>query len=1158
MGVVLLALLLAAAYGYWHFTNDARIRLKATEYLEGLTGADVRIADASFSLFGETRLKGVTVRFGAGGGGSFFHAPLVYLRHRPAALLGGRLEPMEIVCPAPEFRVEYDPNAPEGYLEALTALLARRDEDLGPLPGTLPAVRVRDASLEFHRPNGARNAAPVARWRLSLAGSVEGDQYVLRLEERADGPHPHDVSGDPMSGLVRLDLPTGEYRVVGALPDIREFDEALPETYRQWLDRYGIRGGLGVEIRSGREGDPNRYLVRLEDVSVQLPSDQGGLTLQNVTGTLGLREDGITLEDVRGTIPQGEQAGSFRIRGTYAGYGPEAPCAIDIDVQGVSLPRAEAISGRLSDLVAYIRGRYDPRGVLDASMTIERDEDGHVTPRGSIQPRGMSAQSMWFPYRLDDLRGSVAVDADGVRLEGLRGRHGPATIRIDGYLRGPGGRNYQVTVRAEDVPLDQDVYVGLKNDSRQAAWRALDPAGHANAVVVITCAGPGEPEKVAVRLELDGRAEMTYRGFPYRVEGLEGTVEIDDAGVRILSVRGRQGPMTCTVSGELDELGGPEQDIDLSIEAERLPFDDRLLDALWERPAEVLRALQPSGFAERVDVRIAQRQGREIDYEVHVALADAGFAFQPAPWPVTDVSGEVTIRPDRVLVENLRGRHGSTPVRVGGQVLLDGDQHALDLIVEADNLPLDEQARVVLPAHLGRLWQTLSPAGTADVVIKLRQRTGGDQADDRYEAVIRPRGVELTPPGDKRAIGGITGEVVATPGRIEIRSLESIDGDARAHLSGTVYLDGEAVRALLDVTAERLGVDTELLDSLPAELAPLAARFEPGGELDLRLEGLRIVTAPRAATRPARTSAATTQTGGSGGSVHWTIQSGRLTGRDVVVDLGFGRKVIFGTVEGSGGAEEEGLAFDAEVLLERVRIDERVITDLRAHLRKLADQPVIECRDLTARAYGGRLDGSAQIALDDPLEYGLSLSVDGLRLEDLRPGDDAEWAAETRGLLGGRIDLVARAGDPDTRHAQGLLRISDARIFRLPVLMGLLHVVYLTLPGDAAFSGGRVAYRLEGDTLVFEEIVLSGRGLSVLASGTLDIKTERLDVYFLAGPPGRLTGIASLDELLEGILRELVEIRVTGTLSKPRMQTLPFRSIERALRELLGPSTAGM
>jgi len=59
VGVVVLALLIGLVYGYWYLTNDRRIRAEAQQYLHELTGAEVRVDRARFSLFGGIRLHGV-------------------------------------------------------------------------------------------------------------------------------------------------------------------------------------------------------------------------------------------------------------------------------------------------------------------------------------------------------------------------------------------------------------------------------------------------------------------------------------------------------------------------------------------------------------------------------------------------------------------------------------------------------------------------------------------------------------------------------------------------------------------------------------------------------------------------------------------------------------------------------------------------------------------------------------------------------------------------------------------------------------------------------------------------------------------------------------------------------------------------------------------
>jgi len=121
-------------------------------------------------------------------------------------------------------------------------------------------------------------------------------------------------------------------------------------------------------------------------------------------------------------------------------------------------------------------------------------------------------------------------------------------------------------------------------------------------------------------------------------------------------------------------------------------------------------------------------------------------------------------------------------------------------------------------------------------------------------------------------------------------------------------------------------------------------------------------------------------------------------------------------------------------------------------------------------------------------------------------------------------------------------------------MLGLLNIVSLSLPTDSAFTDGYITYHLRRDTLLFREIHLSGSALSLVGSGRMDMKTEKLDLVFLAGPPGRVPRISALaEELLAGLGRELMEMRVTGTLSNPQTKTVPLRVLDAVIRRLLSP-----
>ena len=126
---------------------------------------------------------------------------------------------------------------------------------------------------------------------------------------------------------------------------------------------------------------------------------------------------------------------------------------------------------------------------------------------------------------------------------------------------------------------------------------------------------------------------------------------------------------------------------------------------------------------------------------------------------------------------------------------------------------------------------------------------------------------------------------------------------------------------------------------------------------------------------------------------------------------------------------------------------------------------------------------------------------------------------------------------------------------RLPILLDLLTVVYLSVPGSAAFTEGEFAYHLRGDKLVFNEIYLRGPTLSLVGSGSMSMETKELKLYFPIDPLGELPRLSGLaDELLTGILRQLSEVEVTGTLARPKTRTRTLGSLEDAIRKLMAPN----
>jgi len=1155
-GVVILALLLATVYGYWYQTNDRQVRRKAETYLRNLIGGRVKIHEARFRFFGGIELQRVRLYMpNDRGPGPFFRAEKVLMRHHPWELLvAGRIKPTEIICIEPTVTLEYETRSGNYRLGRLFRPGRRQDNSSAPNWRELLApIRVRSGKLVVVDVDGDLRQ-PVGELPVEMSMARRGeDKYVITFEK--SGP----AGRQPMQGEVVIDMKTGKMVQGSGLVALTMLDKALPRRYRRWRQQYHLTGEVRLERTSDNETGGGVLNAELDDVSMRLPAEQGGLQVLKVRGRLRFDADGVTLEGISGQLPQAGDA-RLEMSGRYEGYTPTSPYEVDLRIRGMTIPDKGRTTGKLAETLESIRSLYQPEGRMDVSVGFSRGEDGKILYEGTAEPQGMSLLFKHFPYRVENVRGTIAFKPGRIKLMGLTARRGGGRFDISGEVaREAGRRTFDVTVKVTDGTFDEALLRAIP-DKYKLFLEAVSPQGRASAEVRVRRGAQDTGEQVDVHLKLTGRGSIEYGRFPYRIEGLTGDVYISSSGmVRIESVRGRRGKATCTIDGEIRHLGTGRPEVELTIEGKAVPLDRVLAGAVGKTGHAALEALQPNGAAEKFSAKVWKTpDAPHVDYRVVATLKDVDLRLKAFPYKVSKAAGVVTILPGRAIFENLRGVHGKTAIAASGQVHLGGDEFGLDVQVNATGVPLDKDFQDALPANFKEVWGRLQPVGFADMSLSLRRNLPEDPGTD-YKFVLKPRGMAIKYSEFPYPFRGITGRIVATPGKVLLEKLAARSGRMTGTLQGVFFTDKDTRRAELTVTGAGIPIDEELLNALPEEFAPLAARFAPGGTCDINLKSLRFVR-PNVSRRP---EGAPKEADKTPPPVAWEV-IGSVSVHDATVDIGFDKKTMTGKVEGAARRDAKGLGLNAGVALDSVVMGKHRVTDLRGELVKSPASSMVRLDKLSAKYHGGMLAGFAQIELRQPLRYGINLTVDRIRLEELfasEGGDVAKQKPKVTGLLDGRIELMETAGKVATRQAAGALRISEAKLYKLPVLLDLLTVVFLSLPEQAAFQEGEFIYHLRGEKLVLDEIYLRGKPnpvtgaqLALIGSGTMDMKTKKLKLTFLADPLGRLPRLGGpLEEGLTQILREIMEIEVTGTLTEPKTRTRSLRGLEEAIRKLLNP-----
>ena len=232
IGLGAFAFLVLLAYGYWSVTNDARTQEQVAGYLSRLTGGQVKIDHARFSLFGGIRVRNLRLFLEDDDEVPYFQAPQVLLSHRPSGLLRGRIEPTEIVCVRPRVRLVEDVLTKKLNVEKMFPL-ARHAGGLGS-GARLPAIRLREGKLEYLDLVDGQlmqvGGGPLP-WAVTLLPGPEGKAYQLSFASQEGA----------ISGTGVIDTGTGATHISGSI-GLKGLDKALPRKYRKWKQHYKLDG----------------------------------------------------------------------------------------------------------------------------------------------------------------------------------------------------------------------------------------------------------------------------------------------------------------------------------------------------------------------------------------------------------------------------------------------------------------------------------------------------------------------------------------------------------------------------------------------------------------------------------------------------------------------------------------------------------------------------------------------------------------------------------------------------------------------------------------------------------------------------------------------------------------------------------------------------
>jgi hypothetical protein len=810
-----------------------------------------------------------------------------------------------------------------------------------------------------------------------------------------------------------------------------------------------------------------------------------------------------------------------------------------------------------------------------------------------------------LPEPLSDVSATVLLNAKRVFVQSLRGTYGRAGVSLAcdraGWARSaPLALSAQVT----GLMMDERLQAALP-ESLARVWRRFEPVGMIDAQLRLTFDGQAwSPHVVATCRDLS----LTDNDkFPYRLRQATGVVrytpssaaEPDRLQMDLTAVGGgrpvrvaadlthvvrTEGEGEAVASGlasdgvtiDLDRRatgyrGVLERSTDdrpaphpigwVEISGTDIPLHEQLVAAIPEsgNAQALVRSLNAHGaidFLFRVEWKTRSQPRAERSQDI--VLKDCTIQFDKFRYRLSHVHGRVTERSGQWILHGIQGRGGGdlATMKCRGRATPKGAGHVFDLVFDATSLPLDDHLRDALPRGVQQAWQELQPHGRVNFAAHVVHETG--QAEPAIELTLEPceRSVSIQPLKFPYRLEEVDGVAQFQADRVDIANLRAVHDRVECSAAAGTWqptADGGWQLDLRGVNIDRVAPhrDRALLAALPPTVRRIMERLQPVGTFDVHNSSVTFAKSPQSNQLAAK----------------WDVQlecfQAALPGALPLESMSGGIRLV-------GRCDAQAQYTMGELDLASVTWKDMQFTNVRGPLwidrsfvllgEAAAERQRAQPRRMTADAYGGSLTANAACQHDAHSNYSLDVTLGGVSLARFvseRLGGPQDMA----GTISGTLRLSGTGKSAQSLHGGGELRVVDANIYELPMLVRLLKVLRNRTPTTTAFNQCEMQFAVQGERVQFQKLNLLGDAVSLYGNGETNFNRE-LDLVFytLIGPAD--LPIPLWKTIAGQVSQQGLQLKVAGRWDNPEVESEPFPAVNEIIQQIqagaatMAPTTA--
>ena len=818
--------------------------------------------------------------------------------------------------------------------------------------------------------------------------------------------------------------------------------------------------------------------------------------------------------------------------------------------------------------------------LCDASLAVHQSADGQLNYRLKTTVHDGRYAHPSLPKPIAQLRGIMTCDPGGITIEASQAHFGDAVVRLDGRIDGyqwPCETDLNLSTRG--LLLDDRLATSLP-PNLQTAWARLSPLGRVDIDAQLRCIESIWKTDATVICK---GVDVRFDKFPYPVESVVGRIEVHDGIASAETLGGRVGGNRMQCNFRLPIRPGITNEKSFVIATDGpISIDNTLLNALSPRgspttPLEsFIRSLRPRGSIQLAGAKLTTDASGHQSRKIDLRVIDGYLRYEKFAYPLYNVAGTIQVDDDLVSLMGLRGTNANS-----GTVLCNGtyrlppktlskspatqnsiplahhpttdNRSHLSLKFRSTNVPMDNALRSSLQPSTQQVWDAIAPSGILDELnVELEQHGSGTPiklnllADQHNHDQITSRTLSLRPSALPYRIDVTGGSVSFDGSKVEITSLRG------RHDASTLSATGSCIQAkngrwelLLELlSGSRLHPDAELIAALPDQMREAMRVLQLRGPMSIRGK-TRIALPDATHVEPA---------------IQWNLNL-QLEGNRIA-DVGPVHS-LRGGLWVAGKRDERGINAFGSVDIDSMHVYDLQITNIQGpfsinddllvlgSLATIPNPPIdtkssSATRSIRGSLFDGTLDLDGKVLLANG-NFDVGLTVNNAQVPTIL-ADFGHNDNEMTGTCSGQTQLQGNLARIDLLKGSGAAQVSNANLYKLPLVVQLMNLLRVTPTEDVAFTDGAVEFTVFGETMTFTDLQMWGDLIALQGGGTLDRKRE-LDLTFntRVSPHNAFTKIVAL-----GQQYTLWTIDVRGPLNSLDIQRRAFDGVGETL-ELLFP-----